>query len=85
MPEAAHIDAVLSGAYAVRGHAGQIAHKIIKGRDVELGKRGVRQHLNRDRYVLEVFPAAVGGDNDLARLIVRAVSSSSPSVSAWQR
>src|SRR3984893_3126607 len=68
-PQTTHVDAVLSGTYPVRGNARQVFVEVIKSRDVELGKRGVRQHLNRHRYLLQGFRATVGSDNDFIRTI----------------
>ena len=71
--KAANIDRALAGAATASSHCGQLLQIIVEGRDVQLVELFLTQGLNRNRYVLQIFAATLGGDNDgcdaaLARL-----------------
>ena len=71
--KATNIDRALAGTATASGHGGQLLQIIVEGRDVQLVELFLTQGLNRNRYVLQIFAATLGGDNDgcdaaLARL-----------------
>src|SRR5258708_10298769 len=67
--ETTHENVVLTGTRSGGGDIRKISQEIVERGDVELSDRLSGQYLDRDRYVLNRFFAALGGNGDLADFV----------------